>query len=224
MDDADLDYAAEVASNAIYFNTGQVCCAGSRLFVHEKIYDRFLQKKIEATRRRKVGNPMEEDTDLGPLVDKDQLAKYTYYIKKGKEEGARLEIGGKRKKGPGYFVEPTIFSGVTDEMEIARNEIFGPVVSIFKFKTIDEVIKRSNSSNYGLASGVITKNVDNALRFTNGLRQGTVWVNCYNAFGTNTPFGGYRNSGLGRELGEYGLNNYSELKTVIIKRPPEASY
>jgi aldehyde dehydrogenase (NAD+) len=222
MDDADIDMAIEQSSSAIYFNMGQCCSAGSRLFVHEKIYDEFVHKSKEAAAKRKVGNPMEADTDQGPLVDKDQLNKYLHYIKVGQAEGAKLVIGGKQKGQKGFFVEPTVFEGVKDEMTIAKEEIFGPVVSILKFKTVDEVIKRANNSIYGLGAGVVTKNIDNALKIANGLRSGTVWVNCYNAFDSTTPFGGFKNSGIGRELGEYGLKNYTEVKTVIIKRPDDS--
>jgi aldehyde dehydrogenase (NAD+) len=222
MDDADLDLAAKIASHSIYFNMGQCCCAGSRLFVHEKIYDAFMEKKVEEAKSRKVGNPLDHTTDQGPLVDIDQKNKYIHYVKKGQEEGATIITGGKVKEGVGHFVEPTIFADVYDHMTIAKEEIFGPVVSILKFKTIDEVIKRANNSTYGLGAGVITKSLDNALKISNALRKGTVWVNCYNVFDANTPFGGFRNSGIGRELGEYGLKNYTEIKTVTIKRPDDS--
>ncbi len=222
MDDADVDFAVEQQSNGIFFNMGQCCSAGSRVYVHEKIYDEFLEKSIKKAKERKIGNPLEKDTDQGALVDNDQRKKYEHYINKGKEEGAKLETGGNLVKGKGYFVEPTVFSGVEDNMTIAKEEIFGPVVSILKFKDTDEVIRRANNSNYGLAAGIVTKSIDNAIKISNGLRSGTVWVNCYNAFGSNTPFGGFKNSGIGRELGEYGLKNYTEVKTVVIKRPDDS--
>lgn len=144
------------------------------------------------------------------------------YIESGKKEGAKLLTGGKRKGNKGYFVEPTVFSDVQDNMTIAKEEIFGPVMSILKFKSIDEVIKRANDSQYGLGAGVVTRNVENALKISNGLRAGTVYVNCYDVFDANTPFGGFKDSGLGRELGEYGLRNYLETKTVIIKNADDA--
>jgi len=145
-----------------------------------------------------------------------------HYIAEGKKSGAKVETGGIAKHGKGYFVEPTVFSNVTDDMSISREEIFGPVVSILKFKNVDEVIKRANDTAYGLAAGVVTKSVDNAIKISNGLRAGTVWVNCYNVITPNGTFGGFKNSGVGRELGEYGLRNYSEIKTVYIKRPDDS--
>jgi aldehyde dehydrogenase (NAD+) len=223
MDDADVDFAVEQQTHGIYFNMGQCCSAGSRVYVHEKIYDEFLEKSIKKAQQRKVGNPLDLDTDQGALVDSDQKKKYEYYVMKGKEEGAKLEVGGNMLGGKGHFVQPTIFSGVQDNMTIAKEEIFGPVVSIMKFKSIDEVIRRANHSSYGLAAGIVTKSIDNAIKISNGLRSGTVWVNCYNAFGSNTPFGGFKNSGIGRELGEYGLKNYTEVKTVVIKRPDDSN-
>jgi len=203
-------------------NHGQCCIAGSRLFVHEKIYDEFVQRSVEVSKKRKVGDPFAADTDQGPQVDEDQMKKILHYIDVGKKEGAKLLTGGKRHGNKGYFVEPTVFADVKDEMTIAKEEIFGPVMSILKFKDIDEVIRRANDSQYGLGAGLVTKSVDNALKLANGLRAGTVYVNCYNVFDANTPFGGYKDSGLGRELGEYGLKNYLETKTVIVKQPDSA--
>jgi aldehyde dehydrogenase (NAD+) len=144
------------------------------------------------------------------------------YIDVGKKEGAKLLTGGKRVGSRGWFVEPTVFADVKDDMTIAKEEIFGPVMSILKFKDIDEVIQRANNSCYGLGAGVVTKSVDNALKISNGLRAGTVYVNCYDVFDANTPFGGFKDSGIGRELGEAGLKNYLESKTVIIKRPDDS--
>jgi len=203
-------------------NHGQCCIAGSRLFVHEKIYDEFVQRSVEVSKKRKVGDPFAADTDQGPQVDEDQMKKILHYIDEGKKEEAKLLTGGKRHGNKGYCVEPTVFADVKDEMTIAKEEIFGPVMSILKFKDIDEVIRRANDSQYGLGAGLVTKSVDNALKLANGLRAGTVYVNCYNVFDANTPFGGYKDSGLGRELGEYGLKNYLETKTVIVKQPESA--
>jgi aldehyde dehydrogenase (NAD+) len=222
MDDADLDLAVKLHNDAIFFNNGQCCSAGSRAYVHEKIYDKFLEKAVAEAKKRKVGDPLAKDTDQGALVDTDQMNKYKHYIEKGLEEGAKLEIGGKAIKGSGYFVEPTVFSGVNDKMTIAKEEIFGPVVSVLKFNNVEEVIKRANNSSYGLAAGIITRDINNALKISNALRSGTVWINCYNAFASNTPFGGFKNSGIGRELGEYGLKNYTEVKTVVIRRPDDS--
>ena len=144
------------------------------------------------------------------------------YINVGQKEGAKLLTGGKRVGNKGWFVEPTVFSDVNDDMTIAKEEIFGPVMSIMKFKTVDEVIQRANNSNYGLGAGIVTKNLDNAIKISNALRAGTVYVNSYDVFDANTPFGGYKDSGVGRELGEYGLKNYLETKTVIMKRPDDS--
>ncbi len=144
------------------------------------------------------------------------------YINIGQKEGAKLLTGGKRVGNKGWFVEPTVFADVKDDMTIAKEEIFGPVMSIMKFKTVDEVIQRANNSNYGLGAGIVTKNIDNAIKISNALRAGTVYVNSYDVFDANTPFGGYKDSGIGRELGEYGLKNYLETKTVIIKRPDDS--
>ena len=217
MDDANVDLAIKQSQMGLFFNMGQSCIAGSRVFVHEKIYDEFLEKSIIATKKLKIGNPINKETDQGPLVNLDQKNKYNYYINKGKEEGAKLSLGGKEIKGKGYFVEPTIFSDVKDEMAIAKEEIFGPVMSILKFKSVEEVIKRANSSSFGLGAGVVTSSIENALKISNELKAGTVYVNCYNVFDTSSPFGGYKESGIGRELGPYALNLYTEVKTVIMK-------
>jgi aldehyde dehydrogenase (NAD+) len=217
MDDADIDLAVSQSQLGLFFNMGQCCIAGSRVFVHEKIYDEFVEKTVNATKKRTVGNPLETTTEQGPLVDADQKNKYLHYINKGKEEGAKLLIGGNKVKGKGYFVEPTVFSDVKDDMSIAKEEIFGPVMSILKFKSVDEVIERANNTSYGLGAGVVTKSIDNALKISKGLKSGTVYVNCYNVFDANAPFGGFKNSGIGRELGPHAMNLYTEIKTVIVK-------
>jgi acyl-CoA reductase-like NAD-dependent aldehyde dehydrogenase len=219
FDDADLDEAVPMAQEAVFTNHGQICCAGSRTFVQEGIYDEFVRRSVELAKTRKVGCPFVPETQQGPQVDDDTFQKILSYIEYGKQDGARLEIGGKRIGNKGYFVEPTVFSNVTDDMRIAKDEIFGPVQSIIKFKTLEEVIERANNTNYGLAAGCITKNIDNAMSFAQGVEAGSVWVNCYNATGVNTPFGGYKESGIGRELGEEGLESYLEIKSVVIKTP-----
>lgn len=150
------------------------------------------------------------------------MTKILGYVESGKKEGAKLLTGGHRHGNKGFFVEPTVFADVKDNMKIAKEEIFGPVMSILKYKTTDEVIQRANNSNYGLAAGVVTKSIDNALKVSNALRAGTVWVNTYDAFDSTTPFGGFKDSGIGRECGEHGLRNYLETKTVIIKRPDDS--
>ena len=217
MDDADLDLAVNQAQIGVFLNMGQCCIAGSRVFVHEKIYDEFVRRTALCAAGRKLGNPLDPNTAQGPQVDETQMKRVLSLIEKGKQEGARLLTGGKRYGTKGYFVEPTVFADVTDNMTIAREEIFGPVFSILKFKDVDEVIERANNTNYGLGAGVVTKNIETALKVVNGIRAGTVYVNCYDVFSESLPFGGYKESGVGRELGEDGIMNYLESKTVVIK-------
>jgi aldehyde dehydrogenase (NAD+) len=219
FEDADIEKAVQIAQIGLFLNQGQCCCASSRLYVHEKIYDAFVKRSVEVSASRKVGNPRESTTDQGPQVDNEQFEKILGYIETGKKEGAKLQTGGKRWGDKGYFIEPTVFSDVQDNMTIAREEIFGPVMSILKFSSIEEVIKRANNTTYGLAAGVITNDLNKALTIAHNVRAGTIWVNCYDAFQVNAPFGGFKESGLGRELGEYGLRQYSEVKTVTIALP-----
>lgn len=170
-----VDEAVEIAHNAIFANHGQNCCAGSRTFVQEEIYDAFVEKAAKMAKERKVGDPFADGTQQGPQVDEEQFKKILGYIESANKEGAKLQAGGKRFGDVGYFVEPTVFSDVTDCMTIAREEIFGPVQSIFKFKTLDEVIERANNTEYGLAAGVLTKNINNAMIFSNAVEAGSVW-------------------------------------------------
>jgi aldehyde dehydrogenase (NAD+) len=215
--DTDLDAAAEGAHFALYFNQGQCCCAGSRLFVEQKIYEPFLEKLVTRARRRKVGDPFARETEQGPQVDREQFNKVLGYIDAGRQEGAKLLCGGGRVGHRGFFVEPTIFADVRDEMKIAQEEIFGPVMAVMPFRDLDEVVQRANKTMYGLAAAVWTSDITKAHAIANSVRAGTVWVNCYDVFDAAAPFGGYKQSGLGRELGEYGLMNYLEVKTVTIK-------
>ncbi|XP_051170769.1 aldehyde dehydrogenase 1A1-like [Leptopilina boulardi] len=219
FDDADLDEAAEIAYNALFDNHGQSCCAGSRTFVQSKVYDEFVKRAKQLAQKRKVGDPFKSDTDQGPQIDRDMFDKVMGLIKSGMEENAKVETGGKRVGNVGFFIEPTIFSNVTDNMRIAKEEIFGPVQSILKFETIEEVIERANQTKYGLAAGVITKDINKALMFAQSVEAGSVWINCYDAITPQTPFGGYKLSGIGRELGEEGLKQYLEVKTINIKMP-----
>jgi len=214
--DADLDAAVEGAYFGLFFNQGQCCVAGSRLFVEEKVYDEFVQKMLAKAKSRKVGDPFEAGVDQGPQVSQEQFDRVMGYIAAGQKEGARMLIGGKRVGDKGYFIEPTVFADVKDNMKIAKEEIFGPVMNIMKFKDIDEVIDRGNKTFYGLAAAVWTRDVKKALRMSNALRAGTVWVNCYDIFDAAAPFGGFKQSGIGRELGEYALSMYTEVKTVIV--------
>ncbi|XP_033180024.1 retinal dehydrogenase 1 isoform X2 [Bombus impatiens] len=219
FDDVDIEKAAEIAYNAIFANHGQNCCAGSRTFVHTKIYDQFVACAKQLALKTKVGDPFDAETQQGPQVDREMFDKVLGLIKSGKEEGAVLEVGGERHGNVGYFIKPTVFSNVTDDMRIAKEEIFGPVQSILKFETMDEVIERANNTNYGLAAGVLSKDIDKALTFAQAVQAGSVWVNCYDAITPQTPFGGFKQSGIGRELGAEGLKEYLETKTISIKVP-----
>jgi len=215
--DADMDKAIEGSHFALFFNQGQCCCAGSRLFVEEKCYEEFVERSVARAKTRVVGDPFDERTEQGPQVDRAQYDKVLGYIESGKQEGARLAAGGGAAEGPGYFVEPTVFCDVSDEMKIAQEEIFGPVMSIIKFKDIQEVVTRANRTIYGLAAAVWTRDISKAHAVAHNVRAGTVWVNCYDVFDAAAPFGGFKQSGMGRELGEYGLQQYTEVKTVTIK-------
>ncbi|KAK9513281.1 hypothetical protein VZT92_026827 [Zoarces viviparus] len=223
LSDANMEDAVEQAHFGLFFNQGQCCTAASRTFVQADIYDEFVERSVERARRRVVGNPFDLKTEQGPQVDQEQFNKILGYISSGKREGAKLMCGGGVAADRGYFIQPTVFGDVQDNMTIAREEIFGPVMQIMKFKTLEEVVTRANDTKYGLAAAVFTKDIDKASYVTNGLRAGTVWVNCYDVFATQAPFGGYKASGNGRELGEYGLDNYTEVKTVIIKVPQKNS-
>ena len=218
MPDADLDLAAEIAHEGCMVNMGQCCVAATRTFVHEKVYEEFVTKAKKLAVERKVGDPFDESTIQGPQVDDIQFNKILSLIETGKKEGATLVCGGNNiKDRKGYFVEPTVFSNVTDDMRIAKEEIFGPVQQILKFKTLDEAIKRANETQYGLGAGIITKNLDDALTFAQGVRAGSIFVNCYDYVTPQTPFGGFKMSGHGRELGEDGLKEYCEVKTITIQ-------
>lgn len=214
--DADLDAAAAGTHLGLFFNQGQCCCAGSRVFVDERVHDEFVDKLRNLAANRKLGHPLSKDTEQGPQVDQAQFDKIMKYIDKGNSEGANCVVGGKRFGDKGYFVEPTIFDGVTDDMSIAKEEIFGPVMSVLKFKDWDEMINRANQTFYGLAAAVWTSNVSKAHEFAKRVRAGTIWVNCYDVFDAAAPFGGFKMSGQGRELGEDGLRPYTETKTVTI--------
>ncbi|XP_075147682.1 aldehyde dehydrogenase X, mitochondrial [Haematobia irritans] len=217
FDDADVDLAVDITHEALFSNHGQSCCAGSRTYVHEKIYDQFVAKAAAKAKARKVGNPFDESVQQGPQIDDEMLTKVMGFIESGKKEGAKLQCGGKRIGDVGFFIEPTVFSDVTDNMKIAQEEIFGPVQSIFKFSSIEEMIDRANNVKYGLAAGVVTNDINKAMHFANNVDAGSVWINCYDAVLPQTPFGGYKHSGMGRELGKDGLDNYLETKTITMK-------
>ncbi|KAH7727129.1 aldehyde dehydrogenase family 1 member A3 [Aphelenchoides avenae] len=226
--DADLDFAVEQAEIGLFFNQGQCCCASSRIFVEGRVYDEFIQRSKARAEKRVLANPFDPTCDQGPQIDQEQLDKILRYIDIGQKEGAVLVTGGKRYGEKGYYVEPTIFRDVKDQMRVAQEEaslfiIFGPVMSVIRFDSLEDLVEKANNTIYGLAAGVITKDIDKALYVANNIRAGTVWVNCYNVVDTAAPFGGYKMSGIGRELGEYGLEHYTEVKTVIIKVPQKNS-
>jgi phenylacetaldehyde dehydrogenase len=215
LDDADLDVAIPGASNAIFFNHGQCCCAGSRLFVQEKRYERVLEGVSDAARKIRLGPGLDPGTQMGPLVSKVQFERVTGFLKSGKEQGARTVTGGGRHGSSGYFVQPTVLDGTQESMRVYQEEIFGPVVTVTPFKDVDdELIRRANDTVYGLAAGVWSSDMKRAHRIANRLRAGTVWINCYNIFDASMPFGGYKQSGWGREMGHEVLNNYLETKSI----------
>ena len=214
--DADLDAAVEGTMTAMYLNQGQCCCAGSRQFVEASRYDEFIEKLKTKVVARKLGDPFDPATEQGPQVDKVQFDRIMGYIDHGKSQGARVVTGGERFGDKGFFIKPTIFADVKDDMKIAVEEIFGPVLTVLKFQDIDEVVARANATDYGLAAAVWTRDIGKAHSIANRVRAGTVWVNCYDVFDAAAPFGGFKRSGLGRELGEKALDNYTELKTVTV--------
>ncbi|APZ94744.1 aldehyde dehydrogenase family protein [Fuerstiella marisgermanici] len=214
--DADLDAAIAGAEFGLFFNQGQCCCAGSRLFVEDSVHDEFVERVVSRASQRVLGNPFDSETTQGPQVDKDQFDKIMHYIDSGNKEGAECVTGGQRVGNRGFFIEPTVFTNVNDDMAIAKEEIFGPVMSILKFSDMNEAISRANNTTFGLAAAVWTSDVKKAHQIAASVRAGTVWVNCYDVFDAAAPFGGFKMSGMGRELGQAGLQNYTELKTVTM--------
>ncbi|XP_049828321.1 aldehyde dehydrogenase 1A1-like isoform X1 [Schistocerca gregaria] len=222
LPDADIDEAVNIAHDCVFVNQGQACCAGTRTFVHENIYDEFVKKAKAKAEARKVGDPFEDGVVQGPQINQKMMNKVLDYIKSGKEQGAHIECGGERLGTTGYFIKPTVFSNVTDDMKIAKEEIFGPVQSILKFKTLEEAIERANNTSYGLAAGILTKDINSALTCANALEAGSIWVNCFLVIPVQAPFGGYKESGIGREMGEETLHEYLEVKTVSVKLPSKS--
>jgi len=215
--DASIDQAVKATHVGLFLNQGQCCIAGSRVIVEDKVYEEFVEKSVKyAAQQRKLGHPFEATTTQGPQISKEQLDKIMYYIDSGKKDGAKLATGGNKVGEKGYFVEPTIFKDVKDDMKIFQEEIFGPVMAISKFSSIDEVVKRANKTRYGLGAAVMTRDIAKAHSIANKIRAGTVYINSYDVFDVAAPFGGYKESGHGRELGEYGLQQYTEVKTVIV--------
>ncbi|TDZ23300.1 Aldehyde dehydrogenase [Colletotrichum sidae] len=217
FNDADIEQAISWVNFGIYYNHGQCCCAGTRIFVQEDIYDKFLEAFKKRAEQNKVGDPFHPETFQGPQVSQLQFDRIMGYIKAGKDEGATIETGGERHGDKGYFIQPTIFSNVTPKMTIMQEEIFGPVCAIAKFKDEEEVLKLAHDTTYGLAAAVHTKDLNTAIRVSNKLKAGTVWVNCYNMLHWQVPFGGYKESGIGRELGEAALANYTQNKSVAVR-------
>jgi aldehyde dehydrogenase (NAD+) len=215
--DANLDDAVAGSFHAIYFHGGQCCTAGSRLFVEKKIHQEFVERLAEKSKERKMGDPLDPKTEQGPQVSQEQMDKILGYVELGQKQGATLLSGGHRHGKKGFFVEPTVFDNVKDDMGIAKDEIFGPVVSVLPFTSVEEVVERANNTSYGLAAAVWTKNIDKAHLFAKQVKAGTVWVNCYHVVDTTTPFGGFKMSGQGRENGEAALEHYTETKTVTVK-------
>jgi len=218
--DADLDMALEGAQMGILFNQGQVCSAGSRILVHQDIYDEFVTRLAEAFKKVKVGNPLDANTQMGAQVDERQLNKILGYVDIGQKEGARVLVGGHRytegDAAKGYFMEPTLLVDVKNSMRVAQEEIFGPVGVVIPFKDIDEAIAIANDSDYGLAGGVFTRDINTALKVARSVRTGRMWVNTYNSFPAGAPFGGYKESGVGRETAKVALDHYSQTKNIII--------
>jgi len=214
--DSDIDSAVDGAMTGIFFNQGEVCCAGSRLFIEKSIHEEFVDKLSIKAANMRIGNPEDTGTQMGAQVSKEQFDKILGYIDTGKQEGAKLVTGGERCGEKGYFIRPTIFDAVDNNMKIAKEEIFGPVVSAITFDDVDEVVRQGNLSVYGLAAAVWTKDIKKAHRLARDLRAGTIWINAYNAFDAASPFGGFKQSGFGRELGVHALESYTQVKSVWI--------
>jgi len=216
FDDADLEQAVGWAAHGVFWNHGQACCAGSRIYVQAGIYDKFLKLFTEATTKINVGDPFAPNVDQGPQVSQLQYDRIMGYIESGKADGATVHAGGKRHGTEGYFIEPTIFTNATPDMRIVKEEIFGPVGVVIKFTDEADVLRQANDTVYGLAAAVFSQDINRALETAHKLQAGTAWVNCVNQLHANVPFGGFKQSGIGRELGEYALHNYTNVKAVHV--------
>ncbi|KAI0033622.1 aldehyde dehydrogenase domain-containing protein [Vararia minispora EC-137] len=216
FDDADLEQAVNWAAFGIFWNHGQACCAGSRIFVQEGIYDKFLEAFTKKALEIKLGDPFKQGSYQGPQVSQIQYDRIMAYIQSGKEQGAQVHVGGERFGTEGYWIKPTIFTNTTPDMKIVREEIFGPVGVVIKFQDEEDVVRQANDTTYGLAAAVFSQNITRALKVAHRLQAGTAWINCYNQIHCQVPFGGYKQSGVGRELGEYALENYTAVKAVHV--------
>jgi phenylacetaldehyde dehydrogenase len=214
LDDADIDAAIPGAASAIFFNQGQTCCAGSRLFIDKKIFDKVVDGVAQNASKIRIGQGFDPDVDMGPLVSEEQFNKVCGYLESGKQEGAKAVTGGARAGNRGYFVQPTVLINTTDTMKVVQEEIFGPVLTAIPFSDINEIAAKANNTEYGLAAGIWTRDIKKAHALASKLRAGTVWINCYNVFDASLPFGGYKQSGWGREMGHEVLKNYTEVKSV----------
>jgi len=214
--DSDLDAAVRGTMQGIFFNQGEVCCAGSRLFIEEKIKDEFLSKLKDRAEKLIVGNPLDPKTQMGSQVSFEQYEKILGYIRSGRDQGAKVVTGGEPAAKKGYFVKPTILDNVKDDFKVAREEIFGPVVCALSFRDTNDLVRRANNTIYGLSAGIWTRDIGKAHRLAREVKAGTVWVNCYNCFDAASPFGGFKQSGFGRELGKYALELYTQVKSVWV--------
>jgi phenylacetaldehyde dehydrogenase len=212
--DVDVEAAIAGSASAIFFNHGQCCCAGSRLFVEKNIFDKVVDGVAERAQKINIGSGMEASTDMGPLVSEEQMNRVCGYLDSGFSEGAKAVVGGGRHGDKGYFVKPTVLVNTSEKMKVVQEEIFGPVVTAIPFKDADDLVEQANDTVYGLAAGIWTKDIQKAHRLAAKMRAGTVWINCYNIFDAALPFGGYKQSGWGREMGHDALEMYTEVKAV----------
>jgi phenylacetaldehyde dehydrogenase len=215
--DAELEQAIIGAANATFFNSGQVCYAGTRLYVEHAVYDAVVSGIVDVIGKMTIGSPFDPETDLGPVISEEQLSRIRCYVDGGRSAGAEIVVGGSRIEQPGYYMQPTVIANTNPGMQVMQEEIFGPVVCVVPFKSITEITTLANDTRYGLAAGVWTKDVKKAHRMTRALNAGTVWINCYHTIDPNMPFGGWRESGWGREFGRVGVESFTELKSVALK-------